>query len=405
MSDYLCGQGVDVSTLDINEQRQFKDPVRRYFETALSAEYIRQVTQDDGLRTQFSDLARTVREYVSGLYISKENLESTLEDLIAERDALGTGSPASEDKVEFISARIKALQGAVEKIDKMHSDGVVSEHLLLQLEQKEKLIELAAGGENHEAFNTSLNEHAAVVRHLQAGGYRVALDQQATLDNDQVQSFLRELSDIVFCAAHAVDRTAFQDVYFDSALFSAEFRGRQEVIEEWSESLYPGTIKRTAPYNDLMFSQALSKSTDRSVPNLAAGWPKAVAASEVQSFVNSTSGGAFSQLRLLLEVGNSGIEENKLFGVLGAALVFLAGGHNLEEVMAGYRIEELQKFMPAVAGVTMQSVFGDTAPGSPLSVAFEKTWELNEVVCNKSRVNHEIVWRAQQLRDASTREG
>ncbi|MCP3749315.1 hypothetical protein [Pseudomonas sp. SBB6] len=405
VGDYVCAQGVDISTLDVSEHRQFKDPVRRYFETALSAEYIRQAAQDDRLSTQICGLAQAARDYVSDLYISKENLETKLEGLIAQRDALGTASSASEYQVEFISARIKALQGAVEKIDKMRSDGAAGERQLLQLEQKEKLIEMAARGEHHEAFNTSLSEHAAVVRHLQAGGYRVALDPQATLDDDQVQCFLRDLSDIVFSAAHAVDRTAFQDVYFGSALFSAEFRGRQDVIDEWSESLYPGTIKRTAPYNDLMFTQALTKSTDRSVPNLSAGWPTAVTASEVQSFVNSTSGGAFAQLRLLLELGASGIEEKKLFGVLGSALVFLAGGHNLEEVMAGYRIEELQKFMPAVANVNMHSVFGDTTQGSPLAVAFEKAWELNDVVCNKSRVNHEIVRLAQQLSEASTRTG
>lgn len=405
VSDYVCAQGVDVSTLDVSEHRQFKDPVRRYFETALAAEYIRQAAQDDRLSTQICGLARAAREYVSELYLSKENLETKLESLIAQRDALGAGGSASEYQVEFVSARIKALQGAVEKIDKMRSDGVAGEHQLLQLEQKEKLIQMATRGEHHEAFNTSLNEHATVVRHLEAGGYRVALDQQATLDDDQVQSFLRDLSDVVFSAAHAVDRTAFQDVYFDSELFSAEFRGRQGVIDECSESRYPGTIKTTAPYNDFMFSQALTKSTDRSVPNLSASWPAAVAASEVQSFVNSTSGGAFAQLRLLLELGDSGIEEHKLFGVLGSALVFLTGGHNLEEVMAGYRIEELQKFMPTVTGVNMQSVFGDIAQGSPLAVAFEKAWELNDVVCNKSRVNHEIVRLAQQLSEASTRTG
>lgn len=405
VSGYICAQGVDVSTLDTRELSQFKDPVRRFFETTLSAEYLRQAAHDDGLNSQIVGLARATREYVRDLYISKEHLETKLEGLIAAREAASGGNSGSECKVELISERIEALQRAVELINTMHGFGDVDEDVLLQYEQKEKLIEMAAKGERHEALCDSLVEHAAVIRHLEAGGYRVALGQQETLDDDRVQGFLRDVSDIVFNAAHALDRTAFQRLYWESKTFSAEFRGRQEVREEWSESLYPGTINRTAPYGYLMFSQPLLKTTDRSIPNLSAGWPTAVAASEVQSFVNSTAGGAFTQLRLLLELGDSGIEKNKLFGVLSSGLVFLIGGHNLEEMMAGYHVEEVQKFMPALAGINMQSVFGDTSQGSPLALAFEKTWEFNEVVCNKSRVNHEIVRLAQQLSEASTPQG
>ncbi|WP_460420583.1 hypothetical protein [Pseudomonas sp. ZL2] len=400
VSDYVCAQGVDISTLDVSEHRQFKDPVRRYFETALAAEYIRQSAQDDEVHTQVSVLADTVKEHVNGLYVSKENLEARLHALAEQYS-----EPRATHDMELINARIRALQHAVAKISQMRCNGVVHEHQLLQLEQKEKLIEMARRGKDHMAFNNSLTEHAGVVRHWQAGGYRVSLDQQATLDDDRVQGFLGALIEIVFNAAHAGDRTAFAQLYSTSALFADAFRGRAGVINEWSESRYPGTIKRTAPYNEFMFTQTLSKPTDRSLPNLQAGWPRLVAASETQSFVNSTSGSGFMQLRLLLELGDTGMETQKLFGLLSAALVFLSGGHNLEEVMAGYRVEELQKFMPAVANVNMHSVFGDTTQGSPLAVAFEKAWELNDVVCNKSRVNHEIVRLAQQLSEASTRTG
>ncbi|MBH3427318.1 hypothetical protein [Pseudomonas alkylphenolica] len=405
VSDYLVNQGVDISKLDASQHSQYKDPVRRFFETTLSAEYLRQAALNDGLNSQIAGLARATREYVRDLYISKEHLETKLEGLIAAREAAGGDNPVPECQVELISARIEALQKAVKLIGDMRSFGDIDEDLLLQYEQKEKLIEMAARGERHHALCGSLAEHAAVIRHLEAGGYRIDLGQQETLDDDRVQRFLRDVSNIVFSAAHAADRTAFQGLYWQAKTFSNEFRGRQESINEWSESLYPGTINRTAPYSDLMFSQPLLKTTDRSIPNLSAGWPTAVAASEVQSFVNSTSGFAFMQFRLLLELGSSGIEENKLFGVLSAGLVFLTGGHNLEEVMAGYHVEELQKFMPTLADINMQSVFGDTSQGSPLALAFEKTWEFNEVVCNKLRVNHEIVRLAQQLSAASTPQG
>ncbi|WP_128326095.1 hypothetical protein [Pseudomonas alkylphenolica] len=405
VSDYIRAQGVDSSTLDDYRRSQYKDPVRRFFETILSAEYLRQAAHNDGLNSQIADLAQATREYVSDLYISKEHLETKLKVLIAAREAATGSDSASECQVELISERIEALQGAVELISKMRSFGGASEELLLQYEQTEKLIEMAARGERHKAMRGSLVEHAAVIRHLEAGGYRVALGQQETLDDDRVQSFLRDVSDIVFSAFHAVDRMAFQHLYWETTTFSAEFRGRQKLLNEWSESLYPGTINKIAPYGDLMFSKSLLKTTDRYLARLSGGWPAAVAASEVQSFVNSTSGGAFSQLRLLLELGDSGVEENKLFGVLSSGLVFLTGGHNLEEMMAGYHVEELQKFMPALADINMQSVFGDTSRGSPLALAFEKAWEFNEVVCNKIRVNHEIVRLAQQLSEASTPQG
>lgn len=412
VSDYLVNQGVDISKLDASQHSQFKDPVRRFFETALSAEYLRQAAHNDELNAQIVALALAIREYVSDLYISKEHLQTKSEGLItalkAALKAAGGGNSSSECQVELISARIKALQAAVELIGKMRSFGDADEDVVLQYEQKEKLIEMAARGERHDAFSDSLVEHAAVIRHLEAGGYRVALGQQETLDDDRVQCFLRDVIDIVFSAAHARDRTAFQHLYFESKTFSNEFRGRQDSTNEYFESCYPGTINRPTPYSHLMFSQPLLKTTDRSIPNLSAGWPTAVAASEVQSFVNSTSGFAFMQLRLLLELelelelGSLGMEENKLFGVLSAGLVFLTGGHNLEEMMAGYHVEELQKFMPTLADINMQSVFGDTSPGSPLALAFEKTWEFNEVVCNEPRVNHEIVRLAQQLSEAST---